>query len=113
MAKKKRIISNIGYNPACELPLYECWGSTFTTKLTISKKGESLFATKNKTPKKGELLFVRDVEYRIVGMSNGNVVKGKRNKYWFVKEKHNPSADPFPVLKSNIDKLTDKEMFKR
>ena len=69
-----------------------------------------LCAEKGLKAEKGELLFTKNIEYQIIGMSNGMMVSGKRKKYWMLKEKHNPEAKPFFVLKSNIDKLSDKKM---
>jgi len=92
MARKAE---NIVYDPSArDIPLYPCWGSEFmaTTNLSKDKK----------------VLFRKDVEYEIVGMSNGVWVSGIRKKWWLIKIKHDEDVNAFFVKESDVQKLYNK-----
>jgi hypothetical protein len=95
MAKRK--VKDILYDPSAgDKPLYPVWGSTFSTKINIEKKGV--------------VIFKKDVEYKICGMSNGVWTSKGRSKWWMIQIKHDISIKEFFVLEKDLNKLYDKEL---
>ena len=92
MARK---VENIIYDiTARDRPLYPCWGSIFSTRINIDKKGESILK--------------KDIEYEIIGMTNGPFRREGREKHWLVREKLGDPSDQFWIKEVDMQKIFDK-----